>query len=703
MNSSPDFRLWLIPILPLIGSAINGIFGKRFSRKLVATIALAFPAAAFAYALWVVSQFAQLSQSQIPHIERLFPWIEANGFRADYGFYLDQLSVTMLLIVTGIGFLIHIYSVGYMAEEGGYYRFFSYLNLFMFFMLNLILAHSYLLMFVGWEGVGLASYLLIGFLFLKHSAAQAGKKAFITNRIGDFAFLLGMFLLIKQFGTLDYDKVFNAISPLPVEAGVGVLTATALLMMVGATGKSAQIPLYVWLPDAMEGPTPVSALIHAATMVTAGIYMIARSNVLFLHAPVALRVVAIIGALTAIFAASIGLVQNDIKRALAYSTVSQLGYMFMACGVAAFSAGIFHLMTHAFFKALLFLAAGSVIHALGGEQDMRHMGGLRKLIPWTFWVMTIATFAIAGFFPFSGFFSKDEILWKAFSDKTHGSWIFWLIGLITAGMTSFYMFRLWFLTFFGERREPVHNEREEPTGAVHAPGSAPADGGHQSATQHGHAGAHGHDTHGGHVHESPWVMLAPLVVLAIGSAVAGWVGWPQAFGGNNHIDQFLAPVFRTSSEPTRSAENFSATEPQRSENPEEEVTLERTLAGVSLATAFAGLGLAWLFYHRRPELPDRIATTMRAAYRTLLNKYWVDEAYYATLVNPIVDGSRNVLWRGVDVGIIDALVNGAGTTSKGVSGVTRRMQSGSIRSYAAWVAVGAACVVGFMIWMGLHA
>ena len=680
MNSSPNFNLWVIPILPLIGSAINGLFGKRFPRNLVSTIALFFPGAAFAYAVWVVSQFAGLSQAQIPHIERLFPWIEAGGFRVDYGFYLDQLSVVMLLVVTGVGFLIHIYSVGYMAEEGGYYRFFSYLNLFMFFMLTLVLAHSYLLMFVGWEGVGLASYLLIGFFFLKHSAAQAGKKAFITNRVGDFGFLLGMFLLIKHFGTLDYDKVFKAISGLPVETGVGVLTATALLMMFGAAGKSAQIPLYVWLPDAMEGPTPVSALIHAATMVTAGVYMVARSNVLFMHAPVSMRVVAIIGALTAIFAASIGLVQNDIKRVLAYSTVSQLGYMFMACGVAAFSAGIFHLMTHAFFKALLFLSAGSVIHGLGGEQDMRHMGGLRKLIPWTFWVMTIATFAIAGFPPLSGFFSKDEILWKAFSDKTHGSWILWLIGWITAGMTSFYMFRLWFMTFFGERREAIH---DEPSGGVHAPSSA-------------------HGGHSGHVHESPWIMLGPLVVLAVGSVVMGWTGIPEALGGHNRFDQFLTPVFHTNSEPVGSAANF-ANEPQKSESPEENRGLELELAGASVAVAFAGLGLAYLLYLRRPELPDRIAATMKGAYRTLLNKYWVDEAYYATLINPIVDGSRAVLWRGVDVGIIDALVNGAGTTSKGLSGITRRMQSGSIRSYAGWVALGAACVVAFMIWMGLRA
>jgi len=699
MNPSPNFNLWLIPILPLIGSAINGIFGKRFARSLVATVALVFSGAAFGYALWVTAQFSSLPQASIPHIERLFVWIQAGNFSVDYGFYLDQLSLVMLLVVTGVGFVIHIYSVGYMAEEGGYYRFFSYLNLFLFFMLTLVLAHSYLLMFVGWEGVGLASYLLIGFFFLKQSAAQAGKKAFITNRVGDFAFLLGMFLLIRQFGTLDYDKVFHGIAPMPVEHSLGFLTITALLMMFGACGKSAQIPLYVWLPDAMEGPTPVSALIHAATMVTAGVYMIARSNSLFMHAPIAMGVVAVIGALTAIFAASIGLVQNDIKRVLAYSTVSQLGYMFLACGVAAFSAGIFHLMTHAFFKALLFLAAGSVIHGLGGEQDMRHMGGLRKLIPWTFWTMTVATFAISGFPPLSGFFSKDEILWKAFSDAQHGSWILWLVGLITAGMTSFYMFRLWFMTFFGERRQPLHDAHQEPTGAVHAPGAAPADVGHQSGVAHSTA-APGHSAHGGgHVHESPWIMLGPLVVLAIGAFVMGWVGIPEALGGHNNFDQFLSPVFHTSSEPARAVENFPA-EPQKTENAGEERGLELTLAGTSVGVAVLGFLLAWQFYYRRPELPQRIAASMSGAYRTLINKYWVDEAYYAALINPIVDGSRTVLWRGVDVGVIDALVNGAGTTSKEASGVTRRMQSGSIRSYAGWVALGAACVVAFMIYAG---
>jgi NADH-quinone oxidoreductase subunit L len=712
MNSGPNLNLWIIPLLPLVGAAINGFFGRRFSRALVSIVGLGSTGIAFAYALWVTWKFFGLSQAQTPHIETFFnlPWVQTSDFLVNYGFYLDQLSLVMLLVVTGVGFLIHIYSVGYMAEEGGYYRFFSYLNLFMFFMLMLVLAHSYLLMFVGWEGVGLASYLLIGFFFLKDSAAQAGKKAFITNRVGDFAFLLGMFLLIKNFHSLDYSVIFKEVGRFPVEQGVvGTLTATALLLMVGACGKSAQIPLYVWLPDAMEGPTPVSALIHAATMVTAGIYMIARSNAIFIRAPYALLVVAIIGALTAIFAATIGLVQTDIKRVLAYSTVSQLGYMFMACGVAAFSAGIFHLMTHAFFKALLFLAAGSVIHALGGEQDMRNMGGLRKLIPWTFWVMTVATIAIAGIPPLAGFFSKDEILWKAFADKAHGSWIFWLIGIVTAGMTSFYMFRLWFLTFFGELRQKAggHDPHEEPHGAVHAPTGAAAHVGVTSSHAHGHA-AHGH----GGIHESPWIMLGPLVVLAIGSIMAGWVGVPEALGGHNKFDQFLAPVFHNSSEPARETENAAnfqqppsgAAEPPRREEQgaSEEKNMELALTGVSVGVAVMGFLLAWQLYYRRPELPDRIAARTHGLYRTLLNKYYVDEAYYATLVDPIVNGSRDVLWRGMDVEVIDGLVNGAGATSKGFSSVVRRMQSGNIRSYAGWVAIGAALVIAYMVWVGVR-
>src|SRR5579859_8141765 len=516
-----NLNLWIIPLLPLAGAAINGLFGRRFPKAVVKLVALAFTAAAFAYAVWAALQGSHM---QLPHNEALpFDWIVAGNFHVPFGFYLDQLSTVMMLIVTGVGFLIHVYSVGYMEHEGGYYRFFAYLNLFMFFMLTLILANNYLLMFVGWEGVGLASYLLIGFFFLKDSAANAGKKAFIVNRIGDFGFLIAMFLMFQKFGSLNFSDVFKGASSLPVEsAGAGILTAIALLLLLGATGKSAQIPLYVWLPDAMEGPTPVSALIHAATMVTAGVYMVARSNVIFNRAPIALTVVAVIGCVTALFAATIGMAQTDIKRVLAYSTISQLGYMFLACGVAAYSAAIFHLMTHAFFKALLFLCAGSVIHALGGEQDMRNMGGLRQKIPITFWTMTFGTFAIAGFPPLAGFFSKDEILFQTW-DSPYGSKILWAIGLVTAGITSFYMFRLWFMTFFGERREAEHGT------------------GHDN---------HGHANDGDQIHESPWIMLVPLAILAFFSFTGGWVNipkafMPKAFGGNNLFDHFLAPVLST--------------------------------------------------------------------------------------------------------------------------------------------------------------
>ena len=511
-------HLWIIPLLPLAGAAINGLLGKRFPKALVNTVALGSTALAFAYALWVAAQFAGLPPDQIPHIERYSIWLSAGSFSAEYGIYLDQLSLIMLLVVTGVGFVIHVYSVGYMEHEGGYYRYFAYLNIFMFFMLTLVLANNYLLMFVGWEGVGLASYLLIGFWFLKKSAADAGKKAFITNRVGDFGFLIALFLLIKHFGTLQYDALWKLVSQYPVEsAGAGLLTAIGLLMLVGATGKSAQIPLYVWLPDAMEGPTPVSALIHAATMVTAGVYMIARSNPIFNRAPDARMAVAIIGTLTAIFAASIGIVQTDIKKVLAYSTVSQLGYMFMACGVADYVGGIFHLVTHAFFKGLLFLAAGSVIHGLGGEQDMRQMGGLRKYMPYTFWCMTSATFAIAGLPPFAGFFSKDQILFAAWSSGGH---VLWLIGVITAGMTSFYMFRLWFLTFFGEYRGPNPETagHGHDTDAQHAGRTGAI---HDAQDAHAAGGSHGH----GAPHESPWVMVVPLVILAILSLVGGWIGF----------------------------------------------------------------------------------------------------------------------------------------------------------------------------------
>jgi NADH-quinone oxidoreductase subunit L len=546
-----------------------------------------------------------------------------------------------------------------MAEDKGYYRFFSYLNLFMFFMLTLVLADNYLLMFVGWEGVGLASYLLIGFWFTRDSAAAAGKKAFIVNRIGDFGFLIGMFLMVREFGSLEFAEVFPAIARFGPEATAGVLTAIALLLMMGACGKSAQVPLHVWLPDAMEGPTPVSALIHAATMVTAGVYMVARSSPIFSRAPEALTVVAVIGCVTALMAATIGVAQTDIKRVLAYSTVSQLGYMFLACGVAAYSAAVFHLMTHAFFKALLFLGAGSVIHALGGEQDLRHMGGLRTKIPWTFGVMTVATFTIAGFPPLSGFFSKDEILWRAYS-SARGHPAFWMIGIITAALTSFYMFRLWFLTFFGERRV---------------------------AAQPGTAAPHGHgDEHGNHVHESPRVMLAPLVVLAVLSVVGGWAGIPHALGGHNYFEGFLAPVFGAPAEAAHAAD----------------LGAERLFTAISVAAAFLGLGLAWLLYVKRPELPERIATQLGGLYQAVLHKYYVDEGYDAAVVRPLIEGSRQVLWRGIDVRMIDDSVNAAARGAQSVSGALRRMQSGNIRSYAGWVIAGAAVVLTFMIWVGVR-
>jgi NADH-quinone oxidoreductase subunit L len=651
---NPNLNLWLIPVLPLAGAAINGFLGKKSSREGVTAVALLFSGAAFAMALWVTMHFSSLT---LPYHEFVAHWIRISGFTADFAFYLDQLSLVMLLVVTGVGFLIHIYSVGYMWDDPSYYRFFSYLNLFMFFMLTLVLADNYLLMFIGWEGVGLASYLLIGFWFTKDSAASAGKKAFIVNRIGDFGFLIALFLLIKHFGSLSFDQVFHRISPLGAEtAGVGLLTAIGILLMVGACGKSAQIPLYVWLPDAMEGPTPVSALIHAATMVTAGVYMVSRSHVIFERAPTALMIVAIIGTLTAFFAATIGIAQTDIKKVLAYSTISQLGYMFMACGVGAFSAGIFHLMTHAFFKGLLFLGAGSVIHAVGGEQDMRKMGGLRSYIPFTFLTMSIATFTIAGFPPLAAFFSKDEILWKVFSSE-HGSWVFWLIGVVTAFLTSFYMFRLWFMTFFGDYR-----------------GS--------QVDSHGHS-SHGHDSDGhGEPHESPVVMLVPLAILAVLSIVGGLVGIGDRF------DNFLAPVFENT--PLLPAQSVA-----------ESGHMELYLTLVSVAAAFLGLYLAYLLYHKRQDLPQKIADALGGFYEAVVHKYYIDELYAVLFVKPLIDGSTRILWQDVDRKIIDAAVNDSGDGARQVSEEVRQMQSGNIRSYAGWIAAGSAAVIAFMIWMGV--
>jgi NADH-quinone oxidoreductase subunit L len=657
--------LWIIPILPLAGAAVNGFFGRRLSRQAISAVALAFCGAAFAVALWIALHF---SSASAPYYYPSAHWIRSGSFSVDFDFYLDQLSLVMLLVVTGVGSLIHIYSIGYMWDDDGFYRFMCYLNLFMFFMLTLVLAKNYLVMFIGWEGVGLASYLLIGFWFTKDSAASAGKKAFIVNRIGDFGFLIALFLMIKHFGSLDFTTVFSAVGPMAHEtAGAGLLTAIGLLLMVGAAGKSAQIPLYVWLPDAMEGPTPVSALIHAATMVTAGVYMVSRSSTIFDHAPMAMTVVAIIGTLTALFAATIGMAQTDIKKVLAYSTVSQLGYMFIACGVGAFSAGVFHLMTHAFFKGLLFLAAGSVIHGIGGEQDMRKMGGLRKYMPWTFATMTVATFTIAGFPPLAAYFSKDEILWKAYSSP-NGSWIYWLIGVITAFLTSFYMFRLWFLTFFGDYR-----------------GEGAHDAAHQSDSHagHGHSDDHGHG-HG--PHESPWVMLGPLVVLAVLSIVGGWVG----IGGR--FERFLAPVFQngTFAELAHETAGESASG-----------GTETLLMLISVSAAVLGFALAWFLYLRRPQLPARIAARLGELYTLVAHKYYIDELYAALFVKPLIDGSTTILWHGVDQGIIDASVNESAHVAREASDDVRHMQSGNLRSYAGWVAAGGAVVIAYMVWMGV--
>ena len=677
---NPDLKLWLIPILPLAGAAVNGFFGGKSSRQAVTIVGLFFSGAAFAWALGVAFRFSSL---ELPYQEYLAHWIRSGNFSVDFAFYLDQLSLVMLLVVTGVGFLIHIYSVGYMWDDPGYYRFFSYLNLFMFFMLTLVLANNYLLMFIGWEGVGLASYLLIGFWFTKDSAASAGKKAFIVNRIGDFGFLIGLFLLIQHFGSLTFTQVFDQIKPMsPETAGAGLLTTIGILLMVGACGKSAQIPLYVWLPDAMEGPTPVSALIHAATMVTAGVYMVSRSHVIFERAPIALTVVAVIGTLTAFFAATIGIAQTDIKKVLAYSTVSQLGYMFMACGVGAFSAGIFHLMTHAFFKGLLFLAAGSVIHAVGGEQDMRRMGGLRTKLPWTFWTMTAATLAIAGIPGLAGFFSKDEILWRAYQ----ASWAYWLVGVVTAFITSFYMFRLWFMTFFGEYRGEA---------AGHG---APA---HDAHAGHGHGG-HGH----GGVHESPKVMVIPLAILAVLSVIGGYVGVPGSLGGNNHFDHFLGPVFRSTlpaeNSQTQVGEKGATEQTTEGTEPKESASKELMFTGISVAAAFLGLALAWLLYYRSPDLPHRIVQRIAGLYEVVCHKYYVDEIYASLIVKPLVNGSTSILWQGVDRKVIDDTVNNAADGARHVSDEVRHMQSGNLRSYAGWVAAGSAVLIAYMIWWGVE-
>ena len=608
-------QLWLIPVLPLAGFLINGIFGRRFPKSAVNAVAIGSVVLSFAWVLKTIAGMGDLNSSVTEHY---FTWIQSGSLNVGCDFFVDRLTIVMLLVVTGIGSLIHIYSAGYMAHEGGYYRFFAYLNLFMFFMLVLVLGASYLLLFVGWEGVGLCSYLLIGFYFDKKFATDAGNKAFIVNRIGDFGFTLAIFLIFHNFQSLDFATVFHQ-APGATES---TLTTIGLLLMVGACGKSAQIPLYVWLPDAMAGPTPVSALIHAATMVTAGVYMTARSWIIYTHAPGAMDIIAIIGIATAFFAATIGLAQTDIKKVFAYSTVSQLGYMFVGVGSGAFGAGIWHLVTHAFFKALLFLGAGSVIHALSGEQDMRNMGGLRTKIPITFWTMVCAWVAISGV-PFtSGFFSKDAILLAAYG---HSPAIYW-IGVFTAGMTAFYVSRAMFLTFFGEYR--------------------------------GHA----------HPHESPAVMWAPLAILGALSLAGGYLF---------KVPAFLKYIFPLVEEPENAM-----------------------LMYISVAAGLGGILLAYLMYLVKPGMADSFTAAFSWLYKPVYNKYKVDEIYDAAVVKPVVGGSRLLLWKGVDAGLIDGIVNGVGSRAKDAGALLRRFQSGNIRSYAAWVLAGGVALIITMVFSG---
>ena len=622
-------HLWLVPLLPFTGFLINGILGRRLPKAAVTAVALLTTFASFAVVL--NATIASTSGVPLPYTEICSrPWINAGSLHIDFSFVLDQLAIVMLLVVTGVGFLIHIYSVGYMHDEESYWRFFSYMNLFMFFMTVLVLAGNALLMFVGWEGVGLTSYLLIGYYFKKSSAADAGKKAFIVNRIGDFGFLIGLFLLLATFGTLTFSEIAAKLAANPAWSG-GILTTIALCLFFGATGKSAQLPLYVWLPDAMEGPTPVSALIHAATMVTAGVYMVARMHFLFDRSLFALNLIAIVGAATALFAALIALVQNDIKRVLAYSTVSQLGYMFLGCGVTAYSAAIFHLMTHAFFKALFFLAAGSVIHALGGEQDLRKMGGLRKKIPITFWTMTIPVLAISGIPPFAGFFSKDAILYEDFlRGSGPGGEILWFVGIVTAMLTALYMCRLWYMTFMGESRSP-----------------------------------------GLHPHESNWTMLGPLVILALLSTVGGWFGIDR-------VGAYLRPA--DGSIPEGGSWQ-----------------LEIILSAVAVAVALIGWYLADRFYRRQPGIPGQFVAKFPVIYKVLSNKFFVDEIYGFTFVKPLLAGSKYLLEWVVDVGILGGsawLLGGIATLG---GAVLQRWQSGNLRSYAAWLAVGAAVLLLFVL------
>jgi NADH-quinone oxidoreductase subunit L len=629
--------IYLTVLLPFLGFLINGIFGSRIkNEKIIGIIGSGTIGLSFLVAVGAFIQTLGLPVENRKTIVTLFNWIQVGGLNVNVAYQVDQLSLVMALIVTGVGFIIHVYSIGYMHGDKSFWRFFSYLNLFIFAMMNLILGDNFVLLFLGWEGVGLCSYLLIGFWydrkFEKGTTGDAAKKAFIVNRIGDFGFLLGMFLIFMTFGSLNFSEVFSRAATFNIP--VSVFNFIALFLFIGATGKSAQIPLYIWLPDAMAGPTPVSALIHAATMVTAGVYMVARCSIIFASAPSIMILIAIVGALTALFAASIGLVQNDIKKVLAYSTVSQLGYMFLALGVGAFTAGIFHVMTHAFFKALLFLGAGSVIHSMHDEQDIQHYGGLKKYMPRTAMTFLIAALAISGIPPLSGFFSKDDILWNAFAN---GGFILWLIGAVTALLTAFYMFRLYFLTFEGKAR-------------------------------------FGHDKH---PHESPALMTIPLMVLAVLSAIGGFIGIPALFSGEggNRFENWLEPVFKSASFKVATEGIYSSFD--------EILLMVLTVAGAALAIYFARY-----IYLKNPQFALNTSRKFKGLYNLLLNKYFVDEFYNAAVVTPILKSSDNFLWRIADVKIIDGVVNGTASLIESISGKIRKMQTGVTQVYAVVMMLG---------------
>jgi NADH-quinone oxidoreductase subunit L len=685
--------LWLIPVLPLLGFAINGLVGlwsvsrtgRPQTKPFVYTVACGSVFLALLLSLGCFWGLLQLDPHDRIVEQDLFTWIAGGAIRtvggdlADlhitWGMQLDPLSGVMILVVTGIGFLIHVYAIGYMAdEEEGFYRFFAYMNLFMFMMLTLVLANSYLVLFVGWEGVGLCSYLLIGYYIQKKSAGDAAKKAFVVNRIGDFGFIIAIMMIFSYFGTVDFTEVFEGVEamfPTP-ETVWGPLSWIALLLFIGATGKSAQIPLYVWLPDAMEGPTPVSALIHAATMVTAGVYMVARSTAIYSRAPEVMLIVAVVGILTALLAATIAMFQQDIKKVLAYSTVSQLGYMFAALGVGAAAAGIFHLMTHAFFKALLFLGSGSVIMALHHEQDMRKMGGLRKHLPTTWWTMGIATLAIAGVPGLSGFFSKDEILWRSFSNP-QGHMLIWMVGVLVAGMTAFYMMRMMFLTFHGE-------ERLSPEVAQH-------------------------------VHESPGVMTVPLMILAVGAALVGFLGLP-AWLGPNVFEHFLEPVFETRYQAAEGIPHYAH-------------STEILLTAVSVALAVLGIYLAYHFFLQHKEKPALWLEKFRGVHQLVFNKYYVDETYDLLFVDRakdsgrllsafdknVVDGAVNgtatitriTAWISsqADIHIVDRIVNLVAQFFRFFSSVVGKLQTGLVQQYALFFVIGIILVISLYLYLGV--